>query len=184
VIGKESQKDSDIRADANSPMITVASHRDKDLLTSKCGEFDSLTCSKAGKKEYFSSITFLINEDKFLHVSSMVIDNAIINTGILLYALHLRFMCPFPKRRSRSVHKCKSDTLSAEVRNIVDIEPERSFYLYDDMRVVFPHRHSDSDEGKVCKYIYLKFFLYIRALIAWEVCASWDMFVSLEIPLG
>ncbi|KAK7353793.1 hypothetical protein VNO80_19245 [Phaseolus coccineus] len=116
MIGKESQKDSDIRADAKSPMITVASHGDKDLLTSKCGEFDSLTCSKA---------------------------------GILLYALHLRFMCPFPKRRSRSVHKCKSDTLSTEVRNIVDIEPERSFYLYDDMRVVFPHRHSDSDEGKL-----------------------------------
>lgn len=89
----------------------------------------------------------------FLLVSSMVLDNAI-NTGILLYALHLRFMCPFPKRRSRSVHKCKSDTLSAEVRNIVDIEPERSFYLYDDMRVVFPHRHSDSDEGKVCKYVF------------------------------
>ncbi|BAT79286.1 uncharacterized protein HKW66_Vig0081680 [Vigna angularis] len=116
MMGKESQKDYDIRDDDKPPMIMATSHGDKDLLTSKCGEFDSFTCSKA---------------------------------GILLYALHLRFMCPFPKRRSRSVHKCKSDTLSAEVRNIVDIEPERSFYLYDDMRVVFPHRHSDSDEGKL-----------------------------------
>ncbi|XP_014490484.1 uncharacterized protein LOC106753204 isoform X1 [Vigna radiata var. radiata] len=116
MMGKESQKDYDIRDDDKPPMIMTISHGDKDLLTSKCGEFDSFTCSKA---------------------------------GILLYALHLRFMCPFPKRRSRSVHKCKSDTLSAEVRNIVDIEPERSFYLYDDMRVVFPHRHSDSDEGKL-----------------------------------
>ncbi|CAJ1974909.1 unnamed protein product [Sphenostylis stenocarpa] len=113
---KERQTDSGIRADAKSPLITAASQRDNDLLTSKCGVFDSFTCSKG---------------------------------GILLYALQLRFMCPFPKRRSRSVHKCKSDTLSAEVRNIVDIEPERSFYLYDDMRVVFPQRHSDSDEGKL-----------------------------------
>ncbi|KAL5146093.1 hypothetical protein HKD37_06G015981 [Glycine soja] len=114
--GNESQADSDIKADAKSSLISVTRHRDKDLLTTKCGEFDSLTCSKA---------------------------------GILLYALHLRFMCPFPKRRSRSVHKCKSGPVSAEVRNIVDVEHERSFYLYDDMRVVFPQRHSDSDEGKL-----------------------------------
>ncbi|XP_047180001.1 uncharacterized protein LOC124846711 isoform X3 [Vigna umbellata] len=83
MMGKESQKDYDIRDDDKPPMIMATSHGDKDLLTSKCGEFDSFTCSKA------------------------------------------------------------------EVRNIVDIEPERSFYLYDDMRVVFPHRHSDSDEGKL-----------------------------------
>ncbi|KAK7350730.1 hypothetical protein VNO77_09634 [Canavalia gladiata] len=116
MMGKESQTDSDIRADAKPSLISVTSHRDKDNLTSKCGEFDSFTCTKA---------------------------------GILLYALHLRFMCPMPKKRSRSVHKCKSDPLSAEGRNIMDNEHERSFYLYDDMRVVFPQRHSDSDEGKL-----------------------------------
>ncbi|RZC17423.1 Protein FAM214B isoform G [Glycine soja] len=148
MMGKESQTDSDTRADAKSSLISVTSHRDKDLLTSKCGEFDSFTCSKAGKEENFSSIACLINQDKFLHGSSKIIDNAI-NTGILLYALHLRFMCPLPKRRSRSVHKCKSGPVSADMRNIVDIEQERSFYLYDDMRVVFPQRHSDSDEGKL-----------------------------------
>lgn len=68
------------------------------------------------------------------------------NDGVLLYALHLRFVCPLPRKRSRAVHKCKS----AEMRNIADIEDERRFYLYDDMRVVFPQRHSDADEGKVC----------------------------------
>ncbi|TKY73695.1 FAM214B protein [Spatholobus suberectus] len=120
MMGKESQTDSEIRVDAKSSLISDTSHKAKDHLTSKCGEFDSFTCSKA---------------------------------GILLYALHLRFMCPLPKRRSRSVHKCKSDPVSTEVRNIMDIEHERSFYLYDDIRVVFPQRHSDSDEGKVCKYI-------------------------------
>ena len=29
---------------------------------------------------------------------------------------------------------------------------ERRFYLYNDLRVVFPQRHSDTDEGKVCDY--------------------------------
>ncbi|KAI9079665.1 hypothetical protein K1719_038286 [Acacia pycnantha] len=67
------------------------------------------------------------------------------NDGVLLYALHLRFVCPLPRKRSRAVHKCKS----AEMRNIADIEDERRFYLYDDMRVVFPQRHSDADEGKL-----------------------------------
>ncbi|KAJ1377502.1 hypothetical protein SESBI_48831 [Sesbania bispinosa] len=148
VTGKESQADSDIRADAKSSLISNTSQRDKDLLTSKCGEFDSFACTKAGKEENFSPSTCLVNEDKFLHDSSKANDNAI-NTGILLYALHLRFVCPLPKRRSRSLHKCKSDPLSAEVRNIMENEHERRFYLYDDMRVVFPQRHSDSDEGKL-----------------------------------
>lgn len=64
-------------------------------------------------------------------------------------------MCPFPKKRSRSVSTRKSDPLCAEARNIImeNELDERSFYLYDDMRVVFPQRHSDSDEGKVCKCI-------------------------------
>lgn len=66
--GKESQADSDIKADAKSSLISVTRHRDKDLLTSKCGEFDSLTCSKAGKEENFSLITCLVDEDKFYMV--------------------------------------------------------------------------------------------------------------------
>ena len=76
--GNESQADSDIKADAKSSLISVTRHRDKDLLTTKCGEFDSLTCSKAGKEENFSLITCLVDEDKFLHGSSKVIDNAIL----------------------------------------------------------------------------------------------------------
>ncbi|KAK4752741.1 hypothetical protein SAY87_021539 [Trapa incisa] len=51
----------------------------------------------------------------------------------LRYALHLRFLCP-PKKGSRSVN-------SKEV--------DRRFYLYNDLRVIFPQRHSDSDEGKL-----------------------------------
>ncbi|KAJ4850149.1 hypothetical protein Tsubulata_000631 [Turnera subulata] len=70
-------------------------------------------------------------------------------SGVLRYALHLRFLCPFPKKCSRSVHRCKSDPLSAPGGNNPDIGGERRFYLYSNMRVVFPQRHSDADEGKL-----------------------------------
>ncbi|MED6211859.1 hypothetical protein PIB30_077625 [Stylosanthes scabra] len=117
------------------------------LTSSRSITIESQTASCNGVK--FSSSTCFGNEDKFLQCSPKANEHSV-NAGILLYALHLRFLCPLPKKRSRSIHKCKSDSLSAEVRNIVDSEhTERRFYLYDDMRVVFPQRHSDSDEGKL-----------------------------------
>ncbi|XP_057982611.1 uncharacterized protein LOC131167750 isoform X2 [Malania oleifera] len=70
-------------------------------------------------------------------------------TGALRYALHLRFLCPFPKKCSRSVHGCKSDPVPVPQRTGPDSEGVRRFYLYNDLRVVFPQRHSDSDEGKL-----------------------------------
>ncbi|KAG8638597.1 uncharacterized protein LOC110599934 isoform X2 [Manihot esculenta] len=69
--------------------------------------------------------------------------------GVLRYALHLWFLCPFPKKSPRSVRRCKSDPLSAPARNKVDIEGDRRFYLYSKMKVVFLQRHSDADEGKL-----------------------------------
>ena len=80
--------------------------------------------------------------------------------GVLRYALHLRFICPFPKKNSRSLQRCKSDPSSEPARN-KDIEGERRFYLYSDLRVVFPQRHSDSDEGKV----YHLYWLLLIALV-------------------
>ncbi|CAO2818318.1 unnamed protein product [Amaranthus hypochondriacus] len=62
--------------------------------------------------------------------------------GVLRYALHMRFVCPHPKRMSRSVQRYQSDPSSKT-------EAERRFYLYSDLKVVFPQRHSDSDEGKL-----------------------------------
>lgn len=100
-----------------------------------------------------SSSRRLVDEDTFLNGSTKINDNSI-NNCVLLYALHLRFMCTLPKKRTRSVPTRKSDPVSSEARKPVDNEDERSFYLYDDMRVVFPQRHSDSDEGKVCKCIH------------------------------
>lgn len=86
---------------------------------------------------------------KSVHSPSKVNENAT-GAGVLRYALHLRFLCPFPKKYSRSVQRCKSNPLSAPVENKMDIEGDRRFYLYSNMRVVFPQRHSDADEGKVC----------------------------------
>lgn len=73
------------------------------------------------------------------HGCSKVNENS---TGALRYALHLRFLCPSSKKSSSSVQRCKSDPVSLP-------EGERRFYLYNDLRVVFPQRHSDADEGKV-----------------------------------
>lgn len=89
---------------------------------------------------------FCATDKKLLHVCSKVNENT---AGALRYALHLRFLCPFPKKSSRSSRKSKSDSLSAQNKPHLDIDGERKFYLYNDMRVVFPQRHSDSDEGKV-----------------------------------
>lgn len=69
------------------------------------------------------------------------------------------------------------------MRNIVDIEQERSFYLYDDMRVVFPQRHSDSDEGKVCKYI-CEVILMHSCSNSWGNMWLMVHVMSLEIALG
>ncbi|KAK1433959.1 hypothetical protein QVD17_10877 [Tagetes erecta] len=71
------------------------------------------------------------------------------NTGALRYALHLRFLCPHLKKSSRTVQRCKSDPSSVPEKNSKNLGAERRFYLYNDMRVVFPQRHSDADEGKL-----------------------------------
>lgn len=69
------------------------------------------------------------------------------SAGPLRYALHLRFICPFPKKTSRSVQKCRYNSLSEKAGS--DMEGERRFYLCNDLKVVFPQRHSDADEGKM-----------------------------------
>ncbi|XP_030439636.2 uncharacterized protein LOC115661524 isoform X2 [Syzygium oleosum] len=68
--------------------------------------------------------------------------------GSLRYALHLRFFCPFSKK-FRSVRRCNSDPSSAPAGENNCNDGPRRFYLYNDLKVVFPQRHSDSDEGKL-----------------------------------
>ncbi|TKW34050.1 hypothetical protein SEVIR_2G279400v4 [Setaria viridis] len=69
--------------------------------------------------------------------------------GVLRYALHLRFLSPFSKKSSRSRQQCKSDLSSEPHSRSTQTEEERRFYLYNDIRVVFPQRHSDADEGEL-----------------------------------
>ncbi|CAL5204493.1 unnamed protein product [Lathyrus oleraceus] len=134
---------SDMPADTKTFLrqkITLASSRSMST-TGKEIQTDSDTDTKSSSRR-------LVDEDTFLNGSTKINDNSI-NNCVLLYALHLRFMCTLPKKRTRSVPTRKSDPVSSEARKPVDNEDERSFYLYDDMRVVFPQRHSDSDEGKL-----------------------------------
>lgn len=70
------------------------------------------------------------------------------SSGVLRYALHLRFLCT-SKTSSKSIQRCKSDPFCTPQMDGVDAEDDRRFYLYNDLRVVFPQRQSDSDEGKV-----------------------------------
>ncbi|XP_047047169.1 uncharacterized protein LOC124652197 isoform X1 [Lolium rigidum] len=68
--------------------------------------------------------------------------------GVLRYALHLRFLCP-SKKSSRSMQRSKPGLSSEPLNRSTTIDEERRFYLYNDIRVVFPQRHSDSDEGEL-----------------------------------
>lgn len=77
------------------------------------------------------------------------VNESIANSSVLRYALHLWFLCPYPKKSARSGIQCKDDQASPTTRNGMDVEEGRRFYLYNDMRVVFPQRHSDADEGKL-----------------------------------
>lgn len=92
-------------------------------------------------------------------------------SGVLRYALHLRFLCPLSKKNSKMIQRCKSDPFAVSEKDNKPIGGDRRFYLYNDMRVVFPQRHSDSDEGKVCLDIILSpvitlsnLFLYVLPL--------------------
>eukprot|EP00249_Psilotum_nudum_P020675 c27802_g1_i4 orf=203-2599(-) len=75
-----------------------------------------------------------------------------IGGSALRYALQLRFLCP-PAKRSRKIQN-SGNAVSPFVNppgRIVgsDLVDERRFYLYNELRVVFPQRQSDADEGKL-----------------------------------
>lgn len=76
------------------------------------------------------------------------VNNNPTGTGALRYALHLRFLCPLPKKYSKSDQNQISDTPPEQPTDL-DGQGERKFYLYNELRVVFPQRHSDADEGKL-----------------------------------
>lgn len=73
--------------------------------------------------------------------------------SVLRYALHLRFACPPLKttQQIRSSTVQTSDSYGIPFSGVGNhaLEDKRRFYLYGDLRVVFPQRHADSDEGKL-----------------------------------
>lgn len=89
-------------------------------------------------------------EVKCEHGCSRVLTNPTV-VGALRYALHLRFVCPHSKRST--ISRRSDPSLASEINNS-DADENRRFYLYDDLRVVFPQRHSDADEGKVRRVLY------------------------------
>lgn len=101
----------------------------------------------------FNLQTFLRQKATLAVCSPSKVNKNSTGSGVLRYALHLRFVCPHRKKCLKTGPKCKSGPSSLPSRNCIDNEGERRFYLYNDMRVVFPQRHSDSDEGKVCIYL-------------------------------
>ncbi|XP_050376690.1 uncharacterized protein LOC126794089 [Argentina anserina] len=103
---------------------------------------------KTDEKDNMTTSAFHISESKSLHSPAKTRKNTT-GAGVLRYALQLRFVCPFPKKCSRSVQRCKVNPSSEQVRNNLNTEGERRFYLYNDFRVVFPQRQTDSDEGKL-----------------------------------
>ncbi|KAJ6764279.1 hypothetical protein OIU74_023206 [Salix koriyanagi] len=110
--------------------------------------FGNSECKLTGVKDCSPPNTSHLCISKFVHSSSKVNENTT-GAGALRYALQLQFMCPLPKKSSRSLQRCKSDPSSVPASSKVDIGSDRQFYLYSNMRVVFPQRHSDSDEGKL-----------------------------------
>ncbi|XP_074325838.1 uncharacterized protein LOC141663888 [Apium graveolens] len=121
--------------------------RDLTELESPCGELDHREKINSGVDD-ITTMPSIITKSKSVNGSPKANENTS-GSGVLRYALHLRFMCPFPKKYSRTLQKCKSDPFSEPLGNSKKFEGERRFYLYNDMRVVFPQRHSDADEGKL-----------------------------------
>lgn len=103
------------------------------------------------QKEDYSSIDNCNNSGKKAGYNSAKVNENASGGGVLRYALHLRFLCPALKRGSNSSLKCNSDSASPSpmLNNSMQAEEERRFYLYNDLRVVFPQRQSDADEGKL-----------------------------------
>lgn len=72
--------------------------------------------------------------------------------SVLRYALHMRFLCPPLKTRG----KCRGKDTQNSASSVPSVSSgsagaldERRFYIYGDLRAVFPRRQSDADEGKV-----------------------------------
>lgn len=136
--------------------ITAQAQSEREENTSDFAALDSGPNERAARLDNFPSSMDHVTESKSMHSPRKINDNAT-TASVLRYALHLRFLCLLPKKCSRSVQKCKSNSLSELATTNMDIQGERRFYLYNNLRVVFPQRHTDADEGEVLCIIYFCF---------------------------
>ncbi|GAB2240999.1 hypothetical protein Droror1_Dr00021517 [Drosera rotundifolia] len=108
-------------------------------------------CMKVMEKngECFHSGNVRKDNEQCRYVQDVKPNDTSHGNGVLRYALHLRFLCPHHKKASRLFQRCKSDPISNPDGKSGDAMGGRRFYLYKDLKVVFPQRRSDSDEGKL-----------------------------------
>lgn len=151
------QKDSGVGSEGSVPSVSVSG----DSLGQRTPCNDACATDACSMLENTDSITFSLSggkESKSVCCPPKVNKNTT-GSGVLRYALHLRFVCPHLKKNLKNGPKSKSGPSSFPSSNNMDSQGERRFYLYNDMRVVFPQRHSDSDEGKVRAF--LDYHIYI-----------------------
>ncbi|KAG8388121.1 hypothetical protein BUALT_Bualt02G0092800 [Buddleja alternifolia] len=148
-VDRGGQKDSCMKNEGSIPSKSGDSLQQGIAFTDPCGaDVHIILDNKCRNSNGIENIPFGGKDSKSLCSPSKVNKNST-GSGVLRYALHLRFVCPHRKKYSKTGQKFKSGPSSLPSRNNMDIEGERRFYLYNDMRVVFPQRHSDSDEGKL-----------------------------------
>ncbi|XP_057767575.1 uncharacterized protein LOC130987890 [Salvia miltiorrhiza] len=145
-VDRGGQKESGVTNEGSVPSLSVSGDSLQQrtlctdacsLLENNCGNIDNISFSLSGGKE-----------SKSVCCRSKVNKNTT-GSSVLRYALHLRFVCPHAKKNSKHCTKSKSGPSSLPSNNNMDSQEERRFYLSNEMRVVFPQRHSDSDEGKL-----------------------------------
>ncbi|KAM1788559.1 hypothetical protein ACFX11_038832 [Malus domestica] len=130
-------------ADSNEFKDVVNQYQREGERTKACYHSEPSDCSLCTSEK-----TSEISESRSVR-SPLKTSKKTAGAGVLRYALHLRFSCLFPKKCSRSVQRCKLDPSSGQATNSIDVEGGRRFYLYNDLRVVFPQRQTDADEGKL-----------------------------------
>ncbi|MED6132100.1 hypothetical protein PIB30_016131 [Stylosanthes scabra] len=136
---QNNRKSSSLEDLINNEYSSKQKQKPNQMMSGMIGE-----CGKTESKEWWDKTCD--ESGKSLNSCAKVKENSN-STRPLRYALHLRFICPFPKRTSKTVQKSKCNSLPEKAG--LDIDGERRFYLYNDIRVVFPQRHSDADEGKL-----------------------------------
>ncbi|KAK9995302.1 hypothetical protein SO802_019988 [Lithocarpus litseifolius] len=152
-------KGPDLKNDVKPPLIQNTSYTMQlsnsdantngfDAVTLNYSGLNSGENKKIGREVNFPSNRNHITESQSEHGPPKINDNAT-GTGVLRYALQLRICCPLSKKCSRLVQKCQTNSLSEPTTKNMSVEVERRFYLYNDLRVVFPQRHTDADEGKL-----------------------------------